>query len=119
MPGVGTAVRLAVLASGTGTNLQAVIDACAAGTINAQVVGVISDRVIITTLPTDPEELGARRIGDVIDASPHLRVAPAASPAAAAEAMVAFGVEAVPVIDAAGRMAGIVTESDVIRWLAR
>lgn len=44
MPGVGTAVRLAVLASGTGTNLQAVIDACAAGTINAQVVGVISDR---------------------------------------------------------------------------
>jgi formyltetrahydrofolate-dependent phosphoribosylglycinamide formyltransferase len=37
-------VRLAVLASGTGTNLQAIIDACEAGTINAQVVAVISDR---------------------------------------------------------------------------
>ena len=80
-------------------------------------VGVISDRVIITTLPTDPEELGARRIGDVIDASPHLRVAPAASPAAAAEAMVAFGVEAVPVIDANQRLVGMVTEADLVRWL--
>jgi formyltetrahydrofolate-dependent phosphoribosylglycinamide formyltransferase len=44
MLGVSPAVRLAVLVSGTGTNLQAIIDACEAGTINAQVVSVISDR---------------------------------------------------------------------------
>ncbi|MEK7410590.1 MAG: formyltransferase family protein, partial [Actinomycetota bacterium] len=33
--------RLVVLASGEGTNLQAIIDACASGAINGQVVGVV------------------------------------------------------------------------------
>lgn len=36
--------RLAVLASGRGTNLQAVLDAIGAGTLDARVVGVFSDR---------------------------------------------------------------------------
>lgn len=35
--------RLAVLASGTGTNLQAVLDACADGRLAAEVVVVVSD----------------------------------------------------------------------------
>lgn len=37
-------MRLGVLASGRGTNLQAIIDACAAGRIPAQVAIVISNR---------------------------------------------------------------------------
>lgn len=36
--------RLAVLASGAGTNLQALIDAIAAGELRAEIVGVFSDR---------------------------------------------------------------------------
>ena len=36
--------RLTILISGTGTNLQAVIDAISAGTLNAQIVRVISNR---------------------------------------------------------------------------
>jgi phosphoribosylglycinamide formyltransferase 1 len=36
--------RLVVLASGTGSNLQAVLDACADGTLPAQVAAVVSDR---------------------------------------------------------------------------
>ena len=36
--------RLVVLASGEGTNLQAVIDACAKGEIDGRVVAVVSDR---------------------------------------------------------------------------
>ena len=36
--------RLVVLASGSGTNLQAIIDACANGSLDAEVVAVISDR---------------------------------------------------------------------------
>lgn len=36
--------RLAVLASGHGTNLQAVIDACAGGGLAAEVVAVVSDQ---------------------------------------------------------------------------
>ena len=37
--------RLVVLASGSGSNLQAVIDACSAGSIDAEVVGVVSNRI--------------------------------------------------------------------------
>lgn len=37
-------LRIAVLASGRGSNLQAIMDAIAAGTLDAQVVGVFSDR---------------------------------------------------------------------------
>ena len=36
--------RLVVLASGNGTNLQAIIDACANTHLDAQVVGVVSDK---------------------------------------------------------------------------
>ncbi len=36
-------LRIVVLASGGGSNLQAIIDACAAGDIEATVVGVASD----------------------------------------------------------------------------
>ena len=37
-------LRLAVLASGTGSNLGAILDACRSGHIRAQVLLVISDR---------------------------------------------------------------------------
>lgn len=37
-------LRIAVLASGRGSNLQAILDAIAAGTLDAEVVGVWSDR---------------------------------------------------------------------------
>ena len=82
-------------------------------------MGVISDRMIVTSLPTDPAELGAHRIGDAIAASPHLRVDPTACPSTAAETMVAFGVEAVPVVDPHQRLVGLVTESDLVRWLVQ
>ncbi|MEE7560109.1 phosphoribosylglycinamide formyltransferase, partial [Xanthomonas sp. Kuri4-2] len=36
--------RLAVLASGRGSNLQAILDAIGAGRLDAEVVGVFSDR---------------------------------------------------------------------------
>ncbi|MGY0560880.1 phosphoribosylglycinamide formyltransferase [Luteimonas sp. A277] len=40
----GGPLRIAALASGRGSNLQALIDAIAAGTLNARLVGVFSDR---------------------------------------------------------------------------
>jgi formyltetrahydrofolate-dependent phosphoribosylglycinamide formyltransferase len=36
--------RLVVMASGTGSNLQAILDACAHGRLEAEVVAVVSDR---------------------------------------------------------------------------
>ncbi len=40
----GAPARLVVLISGSGSNLQAVLDACAAGTLDARVAAVISDQ---------------------------------------------------------------------------
>jgi formyltetrahydrofolate-dependent phosphoribosylglycinamide formyltransferase len=37
-------IRLVVMASGTGSNLQAILDACAHGRLEAEVVAVVSDR---------------------------------------------------------------------------
>lgn len=42
--------RIAVLASGRGSNLQAIVDAIAAGRLQAEVVGVFSDRPDATAL---------------------------------------------------------------------
>ncbi len=44
MAGDGATPRIAVLASGQGSNLQALLDACADGRLHAAVVGVFSDR---------------------------------------------------------------------------
>lgn len=43
-------LRIAVLASGRGSNLQAIIDAIASGELDARVVGVFSDRVSASAL---------------------------------------------------------------------
>ncbi len=49
--------RLAVLASGRGSNLQALLDAIAAGTLDAQIVGVFSDRLDAPALGRVPATL--------------------------------------------------------------
>lgn len=49
--------RIAVLASGRGSNLQAVLDAIAAGTLAAQVVGVFSDKPAAAALQRVPGTL--------------------------------------------------------------
>lgn len=50
-------IRLAVLASGRGSNLQAILDAIAAGKLDAQVVGVFSDKPDAQALQRVPESL--------------------------------------------------------------
>jgi phosphoribosylglycinamide formyltransferase-1 len=49
--------RLAVLASGRGSNLQALLDAIAKGTLDAQIVGVFSDRLHAPALQRVPASL--------------------------------------------------------------
>lgn len=49
--------RLAVLASGRGTNLQALLDAIAAGSLDADIVGVFSNRLNAPALERVPAEL--------------------------------------------------------------
>lgn len=49
--------RIAVLVSGRGSNLQALLDAIAAGTLDADVVGVFSDRLDAAALQRVPATL--------------------------------------------------------------
>lgn len=50
-------IRIAVLASGTGSNLQALLDAIEAGQLDARIVGVFSDKSTALALQRVPEPL--------------------------------------------------------------
>ena len=50
-------IRIAALASGRGSNLQAVLDAIAAGSLDARIVGVFSDKPAAPALQRVPETL--------------------------------------------------------------
>jgi len=81
-------------------------------------VGVISDRSILADVPATSEHLSRRQVAEVMAQVPLVFVTPSDSPTHAAEVMTANMVEAVPVLDSDGRLAGIVTESDIVRWCA-
>lgn len=71
-------MRLAVLASGAGSNLQAILDACASRALDATVVAVVSDRPeahalvrarhtgvpVVAALPRGPRDVFDRRDWD-------------------------------------------------------
>lgn len=82
-------------------------------------VGVLSDRSILAEVPATAEHLQTRRVGDVLARVPVLQVPRETHPRQIAALMVEHAAEAVPVIDAEGRLVGIVTESDLVRWMAR
>jgi phosphoribosylglycinamide formyltransferase-1 len=83
-------LALGVLVSGGGTNLQALLDACAAGTVNARVAVVLSDK---------PDAFGlerARRAGvPAVHVNPRAYADRVTYNEALREALVAHGVELV------------------------
>lgn len=85
---------------------------------NGVSLGVLSDRTILADVPATPEHLGSRQVGEVLAMVPLVSVLPHDPPMTAARVMAANAVEAVPVVDDDGRLAGIITESDIVRWLA-
>ena len=83
--------RLVVLASGNGTNLQAIIDACESRQIDAQVVGVVSDQheafalnraqcnnvetAVVATKPHETRQQYDTRLAQIVGAwQPHIVV---------------------------------------------
>lgn len=81
-------------------------------------LGVLSDRNILAEVPATPEHLQTRTVGDVLARVPMLQVPPTATPTQVAGLMVETAAEAVPVVDDEGRLLGIVTEADLVRWIA-
>ena len=82
-----------------------------------QAVGVLSDRNILAEVPATAEHLSSKRVSDVLARVPVVMIGPEADPRAAAAVMARATSEAVPVVDQDGRLVGIVTESDLVRWL--
>lgn len=80
-------------------------------------VGVLSDRGILAEIPATPEHLNQRHVRDILARVPLISVRPEDDPQLAGRIMVAHAVEAVPVVDDRGRLLGIVTEADLIRWI--
>lgn len=81
-------------------------------------MGVLTDREILANTPATAEHLGSIRVRDVVDRIPRTSIHPDTTARDAANAMSDHAVEAIPVLDDDGRLVGIVTESDVVRWVA-
>lgn len=82
-------------------------------------LGVLSDRNILAEVPATREVLSRRKVREVLAMVPLVSASPEQSPLVAARIMADNAVEAVPVLDGSGRLIGIVTEFDIIKWLVK
>lgn len=80
-------------------------------------VGILSDRLILANAPLTAEALGSRSVGELLGAIPSVRLSPDASPVEAARLMSERSLEAIAVLDSRNKLVGIVTETDLVRWL--
>lgn len=81
-------------------------------------LGMVSDRGLLAELPLTPEHLEHRRVGELLLRGPLVSVHPDTSPEDAARTLAGYGTEAAPVLDDAGRLVGLLTCIDLVRWLA-
>lgn len=82
-------------------------------------VGVMSDRNVLAEVPVTAEHLGNLRVIDVLSRIPTVFIDPEATASDAAQLMSKHSLEALPVVSADGRLAGIITESDLVHWMGR
>jgi len=81
-------------------------------------LGVLSDRNILADVPLTAENLSRRKVRDMMARVPLVSVRPADLPMVAARIMAAHTVQAVPVLNDRGHLVGILTETDLVKWLA-
>ncbi len=79
-------------------------------------LGVIVDRAILSEVPLTEDRLSGRTVAQVMATPTPLTLAD--SPRDAAQRMIDSAVEAIPLVDDSGRLQGMVTSSDLARWLA-
>lgn len=84
---------------------------------NGACLGVLSDRSVLAEVPATPEHLSQRHVRDILARVPVVSVCPDDDPHVAGKLMIAHAVEAIPVVNEAGRVVGMVTEADLIRWI--
>lgn len=80
--------------------------------------GTLNDRSILADVPVTPDHLKTRVVGDVAQRGPVISARPTDHPRSIATVMTTNAIEAVPVLEDDGRVVGIVTEADLVHWLA-
>lgn len=80
-------------------------------------VGILGDRMILANSMQTSEVLRSRTVGNLLSTIPSAYLTHEASPVDAARLMSERSLEAIAVLDSRSRLVGIVTETDLVRWL--
>ncbi len=84
---------------------------------DGEYLGIMTDRQILSEAPTKSEHLGSLTVNDFLKQVSTATLNSDSTPQQAAALMRDHGVEALPVCDTDGKITGILTQSDLIRWI--
>jgi len=85
---------------------------------DGECLGIINDRQILAQAPATTERLGCITVNDFLGQASTTTLNPDDTPQHAAALMREQGIEALPVCTADGKIAGILTQTDLIRWIS-
>lgn len=83
-----------------------------------QCIGMINDRSILSSVIVTEARLTAHHVSDVMNRADVISVTPDSCIEDTASLMATHKTNALPVIDATGKLRGIVTSTDLIGWIA-
>jgi CBS-domain-containing membrane protein len=81
-------------------------------------LGLISDRQILAEMPATTEHLGSLYVNDLVERTRQISLSPEHTPQHAAALMREHDLEAMPVCTADGKIAGILTQTDLVKWIS-
>ncbi len=83
-----------------------------------QCLGLISDRQILGEIPATADHLGAIQVSDLMAQVAQIFLSPERSPQEAAALMREHDLEAMPVCTPDGKIVGILTQTDLVKWIS-
>jgi CBS domain-containing protein len=81
-------------------------------------LGLISDRQILAEIPATADHLGAISVIDAMGHGQQIFLSPDHTPQEAAGLMRTHDQEAMPVCTPDGKIAGILTQTDLVKWIS-
>lgn len=85
---------------------------------DGECLGTISDRQILAEIPTTADHLGSLHISDRISHVSEIAISPEHTPQQAATLMREHDIEAFPVCTKDGKIVGILTQTDLVKWIS-
>ena len=85
---------------------------------DSECLGVLSDRQILAEIPATSDHLGSLHVSDLISQTTRVFLTPEHTPRQAAALMREHDLEAMPVCDDHGKIIGIVTQTDLVKWIS-